>query len=478
MENRIKNAVALKKLTTAAQAALLIKDGMVVGTSGFTMAGYPKAVPLALAKRAEAGEELKITLITGASVGDELDGSLARAGVIARRYPYQTNNSLRKSINLGEVAYVDMHLSRVAKAIRQNMFGRIDIAIIEAIAISEEGYIYPSSSLGCSNAIIDAAEKVIIEINTTQPLGLMGYHDVYGLKKAPNTESIPIFKASDRIGLPYFICPPEKIAAVVLCDIPDNTRSVPPLDDGSRKIAAFLLDFLKSQVQIGCLTDPLPPLQSGVGAVANAVLQGLLESDLDRIHLYSEVLQDAVLDLIDAGKVDFASGTAFTFSPEKLPYFKENLENYRDTMILRTMEISNSPEVISRLGVISVNTALEVDLSGNVNSTHVNGTYVMNGIGGSGDFTRNAAISVFTTMSTAKEGLISCIVPVVSHVDHTEHDVGIVITEQGLADLRGLTAYERAHELIENCAHPKFRDELRNFVLEARKNNQALHGLV
>lgn len=86
MSNRIRNDAVKCKVSTAEEAAKLFSDGMVVGMSGFTAVGYPKAVPMALAKRADNGDKLKITLITGASVGDELDGSLSRAGVIDRRH--------------------------------------------------------------------------------------------------------------------------------------------------------------------------------------------------------------------------------------------------------------------------------------------------------------------------------------------------------------------------------------------------------
>lgn len=477
MENRIKSPQALKKLVTADEAAAIIRDGMTVGASGFTMAGYPKAVPLALANRAEGGDKVKISLITGASVGDELDGALARAGVLARRYPYQTNRDLRDCINRGEVAYVDIHLSEVAAYIKQGIFGKIDVAIIEAIAIDENGGIIPSTSLGCSDLLVEYADKVIVEINTTQPTALAGYHDIYSPKPAPNTEPIPITSPGDRIGLTYIPCPPEKLAAVVYCDIPDATRAVVPIDEQSRQMAAHLLSFLKDEQAAGRLPSPLPPLQSGVGSVANAVLSGLVESDLSGLTVYSEVLQDSVIELIDAGKVDFASGTALTLSPKTLPDFFENIERYRSKILLRTMEISNSPEVVRRLGVISINTALEADLSGNVNSTHVNGTYVMNGIGGSGDFTRSASVAIFTTPSTAKKGTISCIVPMVSHVDHISHDIDVLITEQGVADLRGLTAYERAEVIIENCVHPDYKAPLRDYVESARKLCVGLSGL-
>jgi succinyl-CoA:acetate CoA-transferase len=111
-----------------------------------------------------------------------------------------------------------------------------------------------------------------------------------------------------------------------------------------------------------------------------------------------------------------------------------------------------------------MNGAIEADIYGNVNSTHLMGSRIQNGIGGSGDFARNAYISFFVTPSTAKGGAISSIVPMVSHVDHTEHDVNVIVTEQGLADLRGLAPRRRARLLIDNCAHPDYRPLLEDYA--------------
>jgi succinyl-CoA:acetate CoA-transferase len=138
-------------------------------------------------------------------------------------------------------------------------------------------------------------------------------------------------------------------------------------------------------------------------------------------------------------------------------------------LVLRPQEISNHPEVIRRLGIIGINTALEFDLYGNVNSTHVGGTKMMNGIGGSGDFARNAHLAIFVTKSIAKGGAISSVVPMVSHVDHTEHDVDILVTEIGLADLRGLAPRERARAVIDNCVHPMYREALHDYFVAACK---------
>jgi succinyl-CoA:acetate CoA-transferase len=467
---------ALKnKVMSADEAAKFLKNGMTVGASGFTPAGYPKAVPLALAKRVEEGEEIKITLITGASVGEELDGALTRAGVIERRYPYQTDNDMRAAINSGKIKYCDMHLSHVPQWIKYGFFGNIDVAIIEAVAITEEGGIIPSTSVGNSNVLVEKADVVIVEINTSQPLELEGVHDIYSPANPPHRLPIPITKTNDRIGTTYIPCSPEKIKAIVFTDITDKTRSVSEIDDNSKAISKNIITFLKNEISEKRLPENLLPLQSGVGSVANAVLGGICDSDFNNLDIYSEVLQDSVLDLIDAGKVNHVSATSLTISPERLEDFYENFEKYREKIILRPQELSNNPEIIRRLGVIAMNTAIEIDIYGNINSTNINGTRMMNGIGGSGDFARNSYLSIFTTVSTAKNGTISSIVPFSTHIDTTEHDVQIIVTEQGLADLRGLSPVERARCIIENCVHPDFKDELTTYLKESLEKCKYLH---
>ncbi|HHZ03000.1 MAG TPA: acetyl-CoA hydrolase/transferase family protein [Tissierellia bacterium] len=479
--DRIRCEKLKDKIVSAEEAAKLIKDGDFVGASGFTPAGYPKAVPLALAKRVDEGEKIQIDLMTGASVGPELDGVLSERGIIRRRYPYQTNAPLRNSINSGNIKYNDIHLSHSPQYLRYGFLGKMDVAIIEAVTITENGGIVPSTSVGNSNVFVECAEKVIVEINTSQPLSLEGIHDIYSPLNPPRRESIPINKVSDRIGTTYIPCPLEKIAAIVITDIPDKTNKVAPIDEVSRQMADNLIKFLKSEVDKGRLPKNLLPLQSGVGSVANAVLGGLCNSDFTDLNIYSEVLQDSVIDLIDCGKVKTASATSLTISPDRIKDFTANFSRYKDHIILRPEEISNNPEVIRKLGVISMNTAIEVDIYGNVNSTHIMGSKMMNGIGGSGDFTRNAYISIFTTASTAKDGKISSIVPMVSHVDHTEHDVMVIVTEKGVADLRGLSPKERAEAIIENCAHEDYKEMLWDYfnrAKEATKNSHTPHILI
>ena len=468
MDRRIRNNKLKEKIISAEEAANLIKDKMVVATSGFTPAGYPKAVPLALAKRVKKSKEkLRISLLTGASVGEELDGALTEAGIIVRRYPYQTNKLLRNNINSGKIAYADIHLSHFAQQVRYGFFGEIDLAIIEAIAINEEGNIIPSTSIGVSPTFIDRAQSIIVEINNSQPLELEGIHDIYQPKDPPYRYPIPLLKPEDRIGTPYILTDSSKIEAVVITDIKDKTNPLAPIDENSKKIAGYIVDFLKNEVKSKRLPQNLLPLQSGVGSVANAVLTGLVDSPFEDLNFYSEVIQDSVLDLIDANKIRTASGTSLTLSEEGQQRFYSNLDRYKKKIILRPQEISNNPEIIRRIGSIAINTAIEMDIYGNVNSTHIMGTKMMNGIGGSGDFTRNAYISIFVTPSIAKNGDISCVVPMISHVDHTEHDVQVIVTEQGLADLRGLSPRERAETIIDNCAHPEYKPKLKDYYQRA-----------
>lgn len=472
MQDRIWNKELMRRVCTAEEAAYMIRDGMTIGVSGFTPSGYPKAVPEALARRAESGDEFKINLYTGASVGDELDGALSRANVIKKRLPYQTNESIRDSINYGLFDYIDMHLSHTPQYVRYGFLDKIDIAIIEAVAITEDGHIIPSTSVGNSPVFVEMAESVIVEVNTSQPLGLIGMHDIYIPMNPPNRGAIPINKTDDRIGTTYIPCGIDKIKAIVVTDVKDNVKPLDSTDDVSKKISGYLIDFLECEVKSGRLSENLMPLQSGVGSTANAVLGGLMESRFSNLYCYSEVIQDAMFDLIDAGKVVFASGTSITPSKEGQEQFYRNIHRYKKSLLLRPQEISNNPEVIRRLGVIAMNTAIEVDIYGNVNSTHIMGSRMMNGIGGSGDFARNAYLSIFTTASIAKKGNISSIVPMVCHCDHTEHDVMVIITDNGVADLRGLCPKERALQIIKNCSHPDYRDMLMDYFKRSCNNTQ------
>jgi acyl-CoA hydrolase len=180
--------------------------------------------------------------------------------------------------------------------------------------------------------------------------------------------------------------------------------------------------------------------------------------------MFTEVFQAAAFDLMRTGRLRGASTCGLTLAPRQMQELTGQLDFFAPRIVLRPQEISNNPALLQKLGVISLNTALEVDLSGHVNSTHVCGQTMLNGIGGSGDFARNAYLSIFMCPSVAKGGQISAIVPMCTHVDHNEHSVQVIVTEQGLADLRGLSPEERATTLIEHCTHPAYRDYLHRYI--------------
>jgi acetyl-CoA hydrolase/succinyl-CoA:acetate CoA-transferase len=325
----------------------------------------------------------------------------------------------------------------------------------------------PTTSVGNSASFAILAPKVIVEINLSQPEALEGLHDIYIPTRRPSREAIPVVTPDSRIGTPFIPIPPEKIAAIVVTQSGDSASTVEAPDAETNAIAGHLTEFLLNEVRQGRLTERLLPLQAGIGTIANAVLHGFAETPFHDLTMYSEVLQDSAFDLMDAGKLNFASGSSMTLSTAKHLQVFSAIERYKRQLVLRPQEISNHPEVIRRLGIIAINTALELDIYGNVNSTHVGGTHMMNGIGGSGDFARNAYMSIFVTKSLARDGAISRVVPMVSHVDHTEHDVDILVTEIGLADLRGLAPRERAEVIIANCAHPNYREALADYYRRA-----------
>ncbi len=464
-QSRIRYSNYLIKIKTAEEAANFIKPNYTLGVSGFTKAGDSKAVLPYVAKHAK-DKNLNLTVISGASLGYTTDADLAANGALYKRLPFQADPTLRKSINAHEVLYIDQHLGQTAEML-QNMQTTIDIAIIEAVAITENGHIVPSTSVGNSATFAQKASKIIIEINTSFPENLEGIHDVKLQKSQPNREIIPIVNSDDRIGVPYIEIDPEKVVAIVFTELPDAPARIAPPDENTTAIANHILKFLENEVDEGRLTNSLLPLQAGIGKTANAILSGFENSKFENLTMYSEVLQDSTFELIDSGKLAFASASSITVSESCFQKVFKDFDAYKDKLLLRPQNISNSPEVIRRLGIIGINTAIEFDIYGNVNSTHITGTKMMNGIGGSGDFARNGYLSIFVCPSISKNDTISHIVPMVSHTDHTEHDVDILVTEQGLADLRGLAPRERAQIIINNCVHPKYKAQLQAYFDKA-----------
>lgn len=466
-------------ILTADEAAALIQHDQTLGCSGFTAAGAVKAIPTAIARRAEAehaaGRDFKIGLLTGASTGPSCDGALARARAIRMRTPYMSDSLLRQQINAGEVRFFDMHLSLLPQNVRYGFLGPVHWAIVEAADVSAGGAVVLTASVGASNTYLHCADKVLLELNARHPAALLGLHDIWEPKDPPARSDLPVYQVDDRVGSPVCIVDPRKIAGVVLTDLDDESSPFGDPTPVTERIGRNIAEFLVSEMRAGRIPKEFLPLQSGVGDIANSVLGALGSTpEIPDFTMYTEVVQDSVLPMLESGRVRFASTCGLTLSPEKMRHFYANLDFFKQRVILRPQEITNHPEIVRRLGIVSMNTAIEVDLFGNVNSTHVLGRQIMNGIGGSGDFTRNAYLSIFSCPSTQKGGKVSTIVPLVSHVDHNEHSVQIVATEHGVADLRGKDPRQRAQIVIEKCAAPEYRDQLREFLAVAGAGHEPL----
>jgi succinyl-CoA:acetate CoA-transferase len=446
----------------AATAADGIGTEDTVLVSGFGSVGYPKAVPLALA---EDDRDLTLTVVSGGSVGGEIDVDMVEADAIARRYPYQARPPAREAVNDETIAFSDRHISTLGDDVQFAGMVDPDVAVVEALAVGED-WLIPTSSIGQTPAFVDSVDRLIVEVNHTVPTAIADFHDIYRPKQPPEREPVPLSDPGERIGGPRIEFNPDALEAVVETERRDEPYEFRDPTDEDLRIAANLGTFLEGEVERSPIFAESVRVQFGVGSIGNALMGALADADFgDRdLVYYGEVIQDGLLDLLDEGQLRAASATSLALSTAGQDRLFENAERYAEDVVLRPADVSNRASLIDRFGVVAVNSALEVDLYGHVNSTHVNGSKMLNGVGGSGDFTRNAPLSVIALPSTAAGGDISRIVPMVPHADHTEHDVDVIVTEQGVADLRGTSPRERASELVENCAHPSVREDLRAYL--------------
>lgn len=479
LQRRVRDPRLLSRIRSAEETLPLFRDGMYLGFSGFAE-GHPKTVPALLADHVEKNNlagKMRFNVFTGASIGSDVDNRWSRLRMIDRRWPFQSGDTIRLAINEGAVSFGDRHLSMFAQDFGYGFYtlengGKIDIGIIEASCITEDGGIVPTFAVGIVAEIVARAEKIIVEINTCVR-SFEGLHDCVAFAAPPDKGVYPIHQVHDRIGATSIPCDPRKIVAIVESCKEPVARPLGPPDRTSERIAGHIIGFLRQEVSCGRLPEHLLPLQSGVGTIANAVFGGLLHSPFTHLEVWTEVFQDTLMDLYDAGKLDHVSAASFSLSQQGLKRLFENWERYTKNTVIRPIQITNHPEPVRRLGLIAMNTPIEFDIYGQVNSSLVNGSYMLNGIGGSGEFTRNAYLSIMHTPSTRPTRNdphgISCVLPMVTHVDHTEHDIDILVTEQGLADLRGLAPKQRAQRIIDQCAHPHYRPLLQEYLDRATR---------
>ncbi|MEI7893104.1 MAG: acetyl-CoA hydrolase/transferase C-terminal domain-containing protein [Myxococcales bacterium] len=466
--DRIENPYLAQKIMPAEEAAKLIFDHATLAISGFTKSGEPKTFMPALAKHlSENAPTTRISLFSGASLSEDVEAPIAP--FVSRRGPYMSSPASRKLIHAGRMDFADIHLSQFARSLAYGIYGDIDYAVVEVCKIWRDGTAILTSSVGNTTEALAKARHIILEVNTAQP-DFTGFHDLLVPTVHPRVcWPLPITSVKDRIGTVNARFDMRKVVAVVESNIPDYPVSFKPTSEVDRRIAGNVIQFLLHCRDWLGWKDSLPPIQSGVGNVANAVIGELYNSPFRKIRFWTEVFQDGMIKYVeDDDKFDCASATAISLSQDGRTEFMRLFDRCRDKIVLRPMWISNSAEPITRLYVIAMNTPLEIDIFGNCNSTHVDGTKLINGLGGSGDFLRNAYLSLMHTPSTRalRDGrVVSCIVPSLRHVDHTEHDVKCVVTEHGFAlnmDIR--SPKRRAADIIEKCAHPYFRPLLREYV--------------
>ncbi|KAK4464691.1 hypothetical protein QBC42DRAFT_344560 [Cladorrhinum samala] len=479
LKARVKRPSMLKKLCSPEDLLHHFPNGSYLGWSGFTGVGYPKKIPTFLADHVEKNKlqgQLRYNLFVGASSGAETENRWAGLDMIDRRAPHQVGKNISKGINEGRIRFFDKHLSMFPVDLvygyytKEKANNRLDVTIVEATEIKEDGSIVPGASVGATPELVQMADKIIIEVNTSLP-SFDGLHDITMTDLPPRRKPYLITQVEDRIGTNSIPIDPEKVVGIIESDYQDQTSPNTPADEGSQQIASHLIEFFEHEVKRGRLPANLLPLQSGIGNIANAVIGGLDNSNFKNLKVWTEVIQDTFLDLFDSGRLDFATATSVRFSPDGFKRFYANWESYKDKLLLRSQQVSNSPEIIRRLGVIGMNTPVEVDIYAHANSTCVMGSRMLNGLGGSADFLRSAKYSIMHTPSTRPSKTdphgVSCIVPMCTHVDQTEHDLDIVVTEVGLADVRGLAPRERARVIIDKCAHELYRPILKEYFEKA-----------
>ncbi len=465
MVNRIKNSSLLGLVTSAEQAAASIESGMTVAMSGYAMAGYPKIIVEELIKRKQSGEDITINLITGANV-PWIDEKLGTENIIARRAPMIASRTLASNVNKGALKYVEQQMCKMPRLLRQGSFGKIDVAVVEALGFDENGDLIPSTSVGMVHHLMDTADAIIVEVNTAYPECLQGIHDIYVPKAPPKTQPIPLVETSQRIGKTAIPVEIDKIICIVETHIKEDLGSQAKATDQSKKIAEHLFKFLNKEYEDW--DGKLPPIQTGFGSIANSIADAFSKSHFRDLQFFCGGVTEPVMELLAKGKATAVSTGGLGMSP-RVEEILNHFPNIKNHLTIRNGDITNNSEVIGRLGLIALNSGIEMDIYGNVNSSHIAGSRVVNGIGGGANFAQNSGLSVMLMPSISKGGAISNIVPMVSHQDIGEHDIDIVVTENGLADLRGLDEAERADVIIKNCASDIYQDQLSKYLLKARE---------
>lgn len=451
------------KKATADDAAAMIKASMHVAFSGYSQAGYPKDVVQALCDRKMVEPDFTIRVTTSANLS-WIDEKLAGSSLVSHRFPMVAHKSLSKAVNAAQVSYCEQQMHKIPRLLRSRCLGPIDVLVVEALGFDQEGALIPTNAIGMLDILMETAEKIIVEVNHAQPQGLRELCDIYQVQQQP----IPLVQAAQRIGVSSIPFDRRKLLAVVETQSPEYSTQLIRPNEQSGKIARHLYDFLEVEYRT------LPPVQTGFGALSDALTLGFADTNFKDVEFFCGGAGEAALSLLASGKAKTVSTGGLGMN-DWVRNFLDSTANLKDSLVIRNAQVSNSGEVINRLGLVALNTGIEVDIYGNVNSSHLYGTHVINGIGGGAHFAHESGLSVVLIPSEAKAGTISCIVPMVSHQDINEHDVDIVITENGVADLRGLDDIAKAGKIIEVCASERYKTALSSYLESAKREAGGHH---
>jgi|OSPMetMinimDraft_2_1075162.scaffolds.fasta_scaffold00468_5 acyl-CoA hydrolase len=458
---RIRDKDLEGKIVDPMEAVNFIPKRGVLAFAGMAGTAYPKVIPRALAERVKNDKEFGYVILNGGSVGEDFDEAISKVNIM-RRYPLGSSSErLRKEVNSRSFEVSDLWLFEFSRWIRFNVFkrriGEIDVAVIEATAITEGGEVIPSLSLDSAPSFVESAKKVIIEVSLKKP-ELSGIHDVYPFKVG---DLIPIRGVLDRIGEKGLKIPKGKIAAIVLSNYDDSEKiHYSKGEEIDLKVAENIISFLSGEIKEDeNLRGGRFTLQPGAGPIASLMSRRISELEVE-LGIWGEVASTSWLPTLSENVRGISSAVLYTLPGERK--YREVLynefEEFKKKVVIRPYEIANNPQVILRFNHVVIQQAIEVDLFGNANITHI-GDNLYGGVGGSGDHTRPSYLTIIALPSITSSG-ISRIVPITTHVSLPGHDVDIVITEQGWADLRLLSPTERAKEIIDKCSHPKHKDWL------------------
>jgi acyl-CoA hydrolase len=413
------------RLVSAAEAVSTVASGDQVYLH--CAAATPSVLLDALVERAAELRDVTVVHLHTEGPGPHLAPEMA--GHFRHRALFVGPNA-RKAVSEGRADYVPIFLSDIPRLFASRALP-LDVVFVNATPPDSHGFCSLGTSVEAMHAAIRAAKTVVVQLNRSMPRTL--------------GES---FIHVDDIDL------------AVEVDVPPYVHAGPRIGDVERRIGAYVADLVPDEAT----------LQLGIGAIPAATAMAL--TDKKDLGIHTEMFTDAVVDLVEAGVVTGAAKernrgkivTTFLMGSPRLYAFVDD----NPMVEMRAVDFTNDTHVIRSFSrMVSINSAIEVDLTGQVVADSIGHT-VYSGVGGQMDFMRGAALapdgrSIIALPSTAASGTASRIV---SHLREgagvvtTRAHVRTVVTEWGVADLFGLSLRERARALIA-IAHPDFRADLR-----------------